>query len=336
VWAPPTAPPELGEYLLDDADIEAYRTRPARPWAQLLARAGLWTAVAFGCVGGGLSIVARPASTAPQVALPGPGDEVVPAPVAGVAELAVEAWLTADDDQDEALDALFVERPSTTPSNEDPLTVRRVTTVAGGRQADGYWTVTLAVDISEDPPIDEEGDPGSDAPPEPILSTWYVEVGIVGDDAGGLAALTTPAVLPGRPPVSDGWSATVSSSARLDADDPITTTVDGFLRALLADGGDPSRYLSPGYTVLPADPVPFLGLEVEEVSADELGDGRTRALVSAVGITPGGFTTALTYEVMLTPASGRWEVVQYSGAPMLVARPEPEPRAAGDEPQNTG
>ncbi len=330
MWAPPTVPPNLDVEVLPEFDDAPYHVRRARPWVQRLARTGLWTAVAFGCVGGVTAIVARPEAAAPQAAPPDPAGELVPAPVAGVAELAVEAWLTAGSDPDGVLDDLFVETPPTR-SGEGVPTVRRVTTVAGEEQADGYWAVTVAVDVEEEPQLDEEGEPGSNGQPEPLLATWYVEIGIVGDDAGGLAALTTPSLLPGLPAVDEGWRSSVSGSARLGTDDPISTTVDGFLRALLAGGGDPSRYLSPGYSIVSADPAPFLGLEVSEVTADELDDGRTRVLATADGITPGGFTMSVTYEVMLVPASGRWEVVQFSGAPELVARAEPAPAPAATE-----
>ncbi|MDD9350607.1 conjugal transfer protein, partial [Mumia sp.] len=338
-WPDPgTSPPEVE--LLGGGDTvlsTAYGVSPVRPLAQLAARVGLWGAVGIGVVGGLVGILRPPVQQVEAVAEQSDDDTVVPAPVAGVAELVVQEWLTVDDDrEDEVIEALFVEPPDALGASQGNLAVGRVTTVSGEARHEGYWAVTVAAEVTESIPL-PEGEPGDAGDGlEHVGTTWFVEVAIVGDTDGRLAALTTPAIVPPPPEVVTGWYAS-TDRPRPAEEGPLTTAVEGFLGALLAGGGDPSRYLAPGGELSAVSPVPFVEVRLVQMSADDLGDGRTRVLAEIDATTRGGTTTRLTYEIVLEEWADRWEITQFSGAPtLLVGEPPPEDADDADDEEAPG
>jgi hypothetical protein len=317
-------PPEVEVLGADTGLPTAYGVSPVRPLAQLAARVGLWGAVGIGVVGGLIGILRPPVQQVEAVAEQPDDGTAVPAPVAGVAELVVQEWLTVDDDRDDAvIESLFVEPPDAPAASQGDLSVVRVSTVSGQARHEGYWAVTVAADVSESVPL-PEGEAGDDGDGfERVATTWFVEVAIVGDVDGRLAALTTPAVVPPPPEVVTGWYAS-SDSPRPAEEGPLATAVEGFLGALLAGGGDPSRYLAPGGELSAVTPVPFEEIRLIQMSADDLGDGQTRVLAEIDATTRGGTTTRLTYEIVLEEWTDRWEIIEFSGAPTLLAGEPPE------------
>ncbi len=316
-------------------EIERYAAVRARPAALLAARVGLWTAVAVGFVGGVAGLAGR---TAPEP-LPPAQDApvpVVPAAVAGTAERAATAWLAATEDDSAGLEDLFIDPPPIERAADQRLAVGRVVVVSGSELGPGYWSLTLAAEVVE-PPVDDSGEgaasPGGDqeapanaaAPrgadaeegaPSRGATTWYLELGVVGDPEQSLAAVTAPAVLPAGPPVPDGWEIE-SSVTRLEDEDPVALTIDGFLRAMLAGGGDPGRYLAPGFDMpAPASPV-FAELEIDTVEATSVDQTTTRAHVWATGTTAAGIPHSVRYQITLVLREDRWEVSGLSGAPAV-------------------
>jgi hypothetical protein len=336
-WPPPVQPVEP----IDPAPPEHYVARPARPIAQLAARTGLWAAVALGCVGGCVGML-RPT---PEVAAPvaaDAADDPMPAPVAGVAERAVAAWLIADADDQESLDELFVEPPAGDAPDTEGLSVVAADAVAGRATETGGWTVTVAVEVIEAGRAADAGDllgdgagadaavsdpagtpttgadaTGSDDPTVlPTTATWYVEVAVVGSAASGLQALTTPAIVPAPAAAGDGWKPDREGAEEPDPSDPIVATIEGFFAALLTGQGDPARYLSPGVQIGRIDPAPFVGISVSHV---EIRHGRNsaadlaRAWVDVEVTTARGARQVLAYELVLAERQGRWEVREMAG-----------------------
>lgn len=322
---PPPAVEAEAELVALDLPPERYAARPVRPIVQLAARVGLWTAVGFGCLGGVLGMVRPPTQDVRAIVEQSGEDATLPAPVAGTAELIVQEWLTATDGDAERLDHLFIRPPSLVSATSGDLSVSRVVTVAGERRDEGYWAVTVAADVTETVAVDPDTGEA-----ETAESVWYVELAIVGDVAGGLAALTTPAVVPAPPEARTGWRPSTRRPTTA-GDEPLATTVEGFLGALLAGGGDPSRYLAPGREVAAISPAPFETVELLEMAVDDLGDGELRALATVAATTPGGTSTHLGYELVLVERSDRWEVTRFAGAPtILVAPPDGEGDGDGD------
>jgi hypothetical protein len=330
-------------------ELERYASVRARPVALLAARTALWAAVGVGFLGGVLGLTGwSSAGGGPRVAPPAPPG--VPAAVAGTAELAAASWLTASSDDEARLAELFVEQPSIEREPDEVVTVGQVVAVAGHEIGPGYWAVTVAAQVTEPPapggataPDDGTGAPGGgpgagspdgslddigsegqgesrdgtpgegDALP-PMVSTWYLELGIVGDVEGGLAALAGPAVLPAPPPLPEGWAVERAGSAA-DADDPVAVTVDGFLQALLTGSSDAARYLAPGVEVPTSSSPPFAEVEVDGVYVTVVDDVTSRAHVWLTASTPGGSEHRVRYEVTTVLRADRWEVVSLTGAP---------------------
>ncbi len=310
-----------------DRDLPApYRTQPSRPGTQLIARVALWAAVALGCVGGCVGL-ARPSADPAPAAAPATISADVPAPVAGTAERVVSAWLSATNEEQVDIGALFVGDVHLTPRGLDPLIVESVTTVAGREISAGYWSVTVAADVRETPdPVDETAVDGADggvsSPPTTEdadgVTTWYVEVGIVGDVETGLAALTTPGVLPAAPRAPEGWRRE-DAGLTLAQEDEQWATVDGFLRALLTGEGDPARYMAPGRSIATATQPPFVAVEVQVMTmAGNPEDGRVEIWVEADVETPGGVRRLVAYAIDMAERQDRWEVVAVSGVPTRV------------------
>jgi hypothetical protein len=330
---------------VDPGASPRYPVHRSRPGAQLLARVGLWGAVAFGCLSG-LAALARPPATPPAAPVAASSGVEVPAPVAGAAERVVAAWLTATNDDQADLVALFVDDVRLSPRGLEPLDVERVTAVAGREVSTGYWSVTVAADVIEPPPPAEDGtatdgaatdgtgDAGAGLPDDPfaegpVPTTWYVEVGIVGDVGSGLAALTTPAVLPAPPPAPEGWRRD-DRGVPLAQDDEQYATVEGFLRALLMGQGDPSRYMAPGQSIETPERAPFVGVEIETMAmAGDPEAGRVQVWVEADVSTEGGVHRLVAYQIDMAEREGRWEVAAVSGVPTTVTRSD------GSEPTPT-
>ncbi|HET6953116.1 MAG TPA: conjugal transfer protein [Acidimicrobiales bacterium] len=309
-----------------EPELDHYDWRPPRRTAQLATRIGLWAAVALGALGGVVALVGGGGAPEPAPITPVPSSSSVAGPVAGMAERVVEAWFTVSPDAAGDLAALFVEPPRASGLASDNLVVERVTTVAGTRVTDGYWKVTVAVDLVETVTPDVEGTP--DVEPTSVPTTWYVEVAIVGDVNRGLAALTTPSVVPPPSAVASGWAATDTPYEQPDPADPMAETVEGFLAALLAGAGDAAPYLAAGVDIPALDPVPFAKLELAEMSSFELDEGRMRVMAQVRVETPGGALTYFGYELILTQRLDRWEVSQFAGAPSLVIEPPDEQTGA--------
>ena len=344
-WAPPD---EWGAANDGVDDVTRYATNAARPVRLLAMRVGLWMAVGLGCVGGVVGLV-RPSGAETPPPAESPDSSAVPAAVAGTAELAVTAWLTADGEDHARMDALFVEPPDVQEAATDRMIVERAAVVAGRPLAEGYWTVTVAVDLidtavpSDEPEIDHsdgaadaapggeaaDGDAAPEGEPEESIAevTWYVEVGIVGDPGTGVAALATPAVLPGPPSPPEGWGVGDTGVEPLDPDDPVATMVTGFLEATLTGSGDPARYLAPGVEIPSSSRPTFSQVAVRSVVVSEIEPGVARARVQVVATTAQGSRQVTAYTIVAAERADRWEVRELGGAP--VARRSTTEQQAG-------
>ena len=200
-----------------------------------------------------------------------------------------------------------------------------VRAVAGQELDDGYWTVTVAArvtDVAPEPPSEDEE---VDEEDEPVAQTWYVEVGIVGEVANGLAAIATPAIMPTPPPVSDEWRRTGEDATTPDAGNPVVEAVQGFLEAVLTGSGDPSRYTAPGLDVEALDPAPFTDVRVIEMALEDLDAGEVSAWVQAQVTTESGAHQMVAYEFVAVPRVNRWEIIEFWGSPSEIEGPAPAP-----------
>lgn len=324
----------------DDLDLDAtpYAHRPARPWAQLATRAGVWGAIGIGCVGAIVGLV-RPAQSTetPDDATP---DDVVPATVANYAELAVETWLTATEDDEAQVDLLFAEPLDLHGLGDERRVVERVASIGGTLLEDGYWKVTVAADVVEPPPEPAEGEPPADEgeEPEPVRARWFVEIGVVGDANGGLVAVDAPALMTGRTFDTSGLRLVGPELEPVLADDPVAGTLRGFFDAYLTGRGDLSRYLAEGVEGSPITPAPFAAAAVDRMSVETTSDDRLLIRAEVRVTTRSGIQQLLGYELQAQlSSSGRWEISHAAGAPTLVrdADATPDTTAATSPPSSS-
>lgn len=322
--APVVTQPEPDDDYYDE-EPERYVVRPVRPIAQVALRVALWGGVGLGAAAGLVSLVRPPKAELPPAEVEDTSDEI-PAPVAGMAELAIESWLTASPDDSERMDALFVEDPALDGADPGTLEVLDVKTVAGINLDEGYWSVTVAARVVE--PL---GDGTAGA-----AVTWFVEVGVVGDVGTGLSAFTTPAIVPAPRLGSSPWQTAADSTEIPSSDDDLARTVEDFLVALLAGTGDPERYLATDVHIPAARPAPFVGVEVREMSVTEMdpeeSDGPcadeeatcVRIWVLAELTTAADSKRVSGYEIITIDDLNRWEILSIWGAPAVEPAPESE------------
>jgi hypothetical protein len=110
----------------------------------------------------------------------------------------------------------------------------------------------------------------------------------------------------------------------------VAATVQGFLEALLAGGGDPGRYLAPGVVMTAAEPAPFDTVEVREMAVEEMENDEIRIVAKVLATTPGGIQRIVSYELAAKPRADRWEILLLWGAPTITGVPVPE--ESGSEP----
>ncbi|MGH3456080.1 MAG: conjugal transfer protein [Nocardioidaceae bacterium] len=223
----------------------------------------------------------------------------------------VTTWLAANaNNAEERLSGLVeipdgAEFPSTGLQATDP-TVADVDQVSGG-----LWSVTIAVTATA-----AQSDQG--------VRRFYTVPVVY--DAGQLVALALPSPV-AAPTMAETPSLGYPSD--LTSAHPAWRTVAGFMTALLAGGGDITRYLTPGTHVAPVLPVPFGEVRINQIATQaEVGvepertpaDGQQLAvLVTAVGgasTTDGGGLT-VQYALILTGRDGRWEVTEVEASPHL-------------------
>lgn len=324
-WQPP--PDADNGYLYGDGYDEdqlpaRYVARPVRPIAQLAARVALWGAVAVGALGGVLGYL-RSGQT-PEATDTGTVDEQagVPAPVAGMAEVAVREWLTASTENRDRLNELFLQPPPLDESDTSRIQVLRATAIAGSRlNTEGYWTVTVAADV-----VESAGDEG----PGSLPTTWYVEIGITGTTGGGLAAVTVPAIVP--PPVLSeaAFAPHAPSPGPPSSNDPIASRVEEFLNALLAGNGNPDDHMADGLHIRAVTPAPFANVELVELSEQEITEGKSKGDVRVWAIvqlsTNGGSVYEAGYELKVRKEIDRWRIVAVYGAPKV----DPVEKGEGD------
>jgi hypothetical protein len=313
-WQPPP-PPLDPDYGYDEDQPARYVSHPVRPVAQVAARVALWAMVAIGALTGILGFV-RSGQT-PEVTDDGVVDEQagVPAPVAGLAEVAVREWLTASTENRDRINELFLQPPPLDNSDTSRIQVLRTTAIAGTRlDTGGYWTVTVAADVLE--AAGEEG-PGA------LPTTWYVEIGITGTTGGGLAAMTVPAIV-GPPVLSESaFEPHAPSPGPPSSDDPIASRVEEFLNALLAGNGNPDDHMVDGLHIRAVTPAPFANIELIELSEQEITEGKSKGDVRVWAIvelsTSGGSVYEAGYELKVRKDIDRWKVVSVYGAPKVDA-----------------
>lgn len=308
------------------AKIAAANWTRGQQLATTATRVVLWGMVACAPLALGVGAVALSAA-----ARPAPQSTIAAAPTeppgrlqaTGMAEHAVMAWLGASRGSEHQVSGLL-------PSADLPAKGLNVSAPGAVDSVwDGSaWIVTVGVTVTSDVPTDQGATTQT-------VHRRFFQVPVAVDADGILSVLMLPAEVAGpttaAPSSGAGFRSTVPSTH------PVAVAAVDFLTALLAGGGDITRYISPESGIRAVTPAPYVFLTVESVMADHApatspaeGDSvvvmvRTRALDATES------ATRFDYVLAMSLRSSRWEITEIKGSPLLggeevpVADPDPSP-----------
>ncbi|MFJ5850509.1 conjugal transfer protein [Streptomyces sp. NPDC092903] len=294
-----------------------------------LVRLGAWALVASGPVFGVLALLGSsgPAQgvTKPVVAA-APASQTGPA---GFAELFVAAYLQAGQGSERDL-APYYSGSVVLSVKPGTRTATQSTVIASREVQPGYWSITVAADVTTQ---DDEGKAKR-------LGVQYFRVGIqatgpVGAGgtatsaaaATGYAATSLPAQVAAPSALKPGALA-YESDRGSSSTDPAVETARGFLMAYLAGTTELDRYTSPGASVQAISPAPYAAVKVTGVKDDATSSGQQRVpadgtvlhqLVQVDATDQAGSPASLSYALTLKSRAGRWEVSSVDDAPAVRA-----------------
>lgn len=284
---------------------------------QRVVRWGLWSVVCAGPLLGAVALAQSPSESAVAAQRPAvesrASQAVDTAGPGGFAALAVEAYLTAAEGDEERLAPYFpeaaLEGGVSLPGEAETDAVERVAPVRVAKAGSGTWSVTVSARL----------DGGVRYFQVPVAERRGQD-GLVGMALPGEVAAPKQAELVeldyGRPaPPRDG--------------DPAAATLQAFFDAYLTGGGQLERYLSPGTSLHAVSPAPYARAEVTQFAlsgSDDADEGaeaekppadgqRQQLLVDVEAEAAKGVERPMTYALELAARDGRWEVAGLQPAP---------------------
>ncbi|RLU82063.1 hypothetical protein CTZ27_31435 [Streptomyces griseocarneus] len=298
-----------------------------------LVRVGVWALVASGPVLGVMAFLGSsgPArGVAKTVAAPAPASPVGPA---GFAELFVSAYLQAGQGTERDL-APYYSGPFALSVKPGTRTVSQSTVIASREVQPGYWSITVAADVTSP---DDKGKPKR-------LGMQYFRVGIqakgpvgaggtetAADAAAGYTATSLPAQVSAPAALKPGALA-YESDRGASSTDPAVETARGFLTAYLTGTSELDRYTSPGARLQSISPAPYAAVKVTGVQDDAARSGQDKVpadgtvlhqLVQVEARDQAGSPVSLSYALTLKSRAGRWEVASVDDAPAIRASSAP-------------
>ncbi|WP_079149953.1 conjugal transfer protein [Streptomyces agglomeratus] len=323
---------EIQETPADEPDETGWKTSTAQmAGLSRLARAGVWVLVVSGPVLGTLAFLS---SSAPAQGADKPVAAATPAsPVgpAGFAELFVAAYLQAGQGTERDL-APYYSGSVALAVKPGTRTATQSTVIASREVQPGYWSVTVAAEVTAH---DDKGK-------SKRLGVQYFRVGIQatgpagagGTEQGataGYAATSLPAQVAAPTALKPGGLAYETDRGSSSAD-PSVETARGFLAAYLTGTTELDRYTSPGTRLQPISPAPYAAVKVTGVQDDSSGSGQQKVpadgtvlhqLVQVDATDQAGSPVSLSYALTLRSRAGRWEVASVDDAPAIRASSPP-------------
>ncbi|MEV4976017.1 conjugal transfer protein [Streptomyces scopuliridis] len=237
---------------------------------------------------------------------------------AGYAELFLGLWLRSGSDEDgAAAQQLHAMAPSVQPPRwgEHVPAAERLTAVRSLRQADGAWSVTVAVQFKQT----EAGAPDKAVATESDGAVRYFALPLVIKDAGMSVGAARAFVVPAAP-MEVAAPAVLEEPAspygtQVPDRSPLATTVGEFLTAYLGAEEGAGRYLAPGITLPAPTSASFTAVQVDAIRAAGRTDGTagadggvTRVQAQIIASDADGGRWPLSYALQLKARDGRWEI----------------------------
>ncbi|WDN56225.1 conjugal transfer protein [Streptomyces clavuligerus] len=321
---------ESRETSADEPDDTGWKTSTAQmAGVSRLIRAGVWALVVSGPVLGTLAFLSS-STPAQGVAKPVPtATSASPVGPAGFAELFVSAYLQAGQGTERDL-APYYSGSLVLAVKPGTRTATQSTVLASREVQPGYWSVTVAADVTTH---NDKGKPKR-------LGVQYFRVGIqAAGPAGGTAQGTTagyvatslPAQVAAPTSLKPGGLAYETDRGSSSAD-PSVETARGFLAAYLTGTTELDRYTSPGTRLRPINPAPYAAVKVTGAQDDATGASQQKVpadgtvlhqLVQVEATDQAGSPVSLSYALTLKSRAGRWEVASVDEAPAIRASSAP-------------
>lgn len=316
---------ELQQTSTDESDETGWKTSTAQmAGLSRLVRAGVWVLVVSGPVLGAFAFLSSHSPTQDVTRPVAAATPATPVGPAGFAELYVSAYLQAGQGTERDLapyysgSVVLAVKPQTRTATQ--------TTVMASREVEpGYWSITVAADVTAH---DEKGKTKH-------LGIQYFRVGIQatgpvgaggtarGDAAAGYVATSLPAQVAAPTALTPSGLAYKSDRG---SSDPSVETARGFLAAYLTGTTELDRYTSPNTRLQPISPAPYAAVKVTGVQDDSSGSGQHRVpadgtvlhqLVHVEATDSAGSPVSLSYALTLKSRAGRWEVASVDDAPAI-------------------
>lgn len=252
----------------------------------------------------------------------------VEATVGEYASRYVVTWLESTRTDHQALEQ-FVKLPSSTQLPDAKFAVANPAVADLVSKGNDLWTATIAATVTG------QTKTGKPAP----AARRYFQVSISNPTKGALIALALPSPIAG-PDVAS--SRDTDYDLRLSTSDPVWTSTEQFMGALLAGSGDITRYLTPGADIKAITPAPYVGVRLSDLRGFDDGtttenpkDGTKLKVIATVQLVNNtSQATTAQYALTLTARASRWEVTAIDLTPQLQAptKPSPTPSSTSSSP----
>lgn len=250
----------------------------------------------------------RPATPVQQTVAPGLSADQQQA--GAFATSYVAAWLSATNDNHDALDA-YTRQPETSLSSKTPLSYRDLG-VASVTDAPGDLTNVIVSTSLKTTAKDGNGDEVDSWTPY-----WYQVTVQSKDGAMSTVGLPTPVAMP-----NVGEAPALGYPSRVENND-VRATAQDFITAYATGQGDVTRFVSPESTINPISPAYWTRATVKTLNAatsipdGQLTDGQSADVLTVVNLSREGTTKPAQYVLGMKVRDGRWEIHSLNSAPAL-------------------
>lgn len=327
---PPSAkPPEPAPAALG-AD-RGFKTAARGPrQLQLGARVVLWGLVASGPLIGLAAFAEHSAPAHVEAAAAATPDTTG---ASGVAELFLQAWLSAGQGSEASVRVYYPAYPDQTQPT-DQRQAEAIYVISSQTSSVGVVTVQLAAHV-----VAAASNGGwSD-------ESWhYYQIPMaLGSGAGaGYLALALPAEIQAPAQLANEPNNNYSDTGAPTTGTPLSAAVDQFLAAYLTGQGVVSRYTVPNSTLSAISPAPYASVQLEQLATDGSSSQDQAQTVPAAGtvrhvlatvtaIDAAGHDYSLDYPLVLEAVAGQWEVASLAPSPDLAAAPSAALASTGAE-----
>lgn len=287
---------------------------------QLTARVILWALVASGPLIGLASFTEHSAPVHADATATVTPDTTG---ASGIAELFLQAWLSAGQGSEASVRVYYPAYPDQTQPT-DQRQAEAIYVISSQTTAAGVVTVQLAAHVVAAASGGGWSDEG--------WHYYQIPMAASSATAGGYLALALPAEIQAPAQLANEPNNNYTDTDAPTTGTPLSAAVSQFLAAYLTGQGVVSRYTVPGSTLTAISPAAYASVQLEQLSTDASTTQDQAQTVPAAGslrhvlatvtaIDAAGHDYSLDYPLVLETVAGQWEVASLAPSPDLAAAP---------------